>query len=105
MIAFLHLHACDVHQHTFNRSRISTLLWTLTQGYVEGVLDIPALTPKVGLQKLRAYKTWILSNSWATDWRMELISWRLQYLNAFQKSLDLMSLNTMKCIAKIKNAL
>jgi len=39
VIAFLYLHASDVHQHTFNRSRV---------------------------QNLRAYKTWILSNSWAT---------------------------------------
>jgi len=36
VIAFLYLHASDVHQHTFNRSRV---------------------------QNLRAYKTWILSNS------------------------------------------
>jgi len=26
MIAFLYLHASDVHQHTFNRSRVATLL-------------------------------------------------------------------------------
>jgi len=29
-------------------------------------------TPKVGLQNLRAYKMWILSNSWTTGWRMQL---------------------------------
>jgi len=47
MIAFLHLHASDTHQHRFNRSRV---------------------------QNLRAYKTWILSNSWAAGWRIELIT-------------------------------
>jgi len=26
-------------------------------------------TPEVGLHILRAYKTWILSDSWATGWR------------------------------------
>ena len=36
MIAFSYLHASDAHQHRFNRSRV---------------------------QNLRAYKTWILSNS------------------------------------------
>jgi len=36
MIAFLYLHASDVHQHRFNRSRV---------------------------QNWRAYMTWILSNS------------------------------------------
>jgi len=25
-------------------------------------------TPEVGLHNLRAYKTWILSDSWATGW-------------------------------------
>jgi len=39
MIAFLYLHASDVHQHMFKRSRV---------------------------QNLRAYKTWILSNSSGT---------------------------------------
>jgi len=34
--AFLYLHASDVHQHTFNRSRVATL------------------TPELGLQNLRA---------------------------------------------------
>jgi len=33
-------------------------------------LCFKTMTPKVGLQNLRAYKTWILSNSWATSWRM-----------------------------------
>jgi len=47
IIAFLYLHASDVHQHTFKRSRV---------------------------QNLRAYKTWILSNSCATGWRIELIT-------------------------------
>jgi len=27
VIAFLYLPASDVHQHTFNRSRVETLLW------------------------------------------------------------------------------
>jgi len=63
MIAFLYLHASDVHQNTFKRSRV---------------------------QNLRAYKTWILSNSWATGWRIELI--RLHHLNALEKCLDFMSL-------------
>jgi len=49
MIAFLYLHTSDVHQHTLNRSRVATLLQTLT--------------PEVGLQNVRAYTTWILSNS------------------------------------------
>jgi len=43
MIAFLYLHASDVHQHTFNRSRV---------------------------QNMRTYRTWILSKSWATGWRV-----------------------------------
>jgi len=47
MIVFLYLHASDVHQHRFNRSRV---------------------------QNLRAYKTWILSNSWPAGWRVELIT-------------------------------
>jgi len=40
MTAFLYLHASDVHQHRFKQSRV---------------------------QSLRAYKTWILSNSWVAD--------------------------------------
>ena len=63
MIAFLYLHASDVHQHAFKRSRV---------------------------QNLRAYKTWILSNSWATGWQIKLITWRLEYLNAVEKCLDFM---------------
>jgi len=47
IIAFLYLRASDVHQHRFNRSRV---------------------------QNLRAYKTWILSNSWAAGWCIELIT-------------------------------
>jgi len=27
MISFLYLHAADVHQHAFNRSRVATLLY------------------------------------------------------------------------------
>ena len=42
-------------------------------------------------------KSWILSNSWATGWRMQLIIWTLESLNAFEKCLDFMLLNAMKC--------
>ena len=64
----LSLHFCyvctpaDAYQHTFNRSRVATLLYSKTT------------TPEVGLQILRTYKTCILSNSWATSWRMQLIT-------------------------------
>jgi len=34
------------------------------------------LTLEEGLQNLRTYKTWILSSSWATGWRMQLITQR-----------------------------
>jgi len=49
VIALLYLHASDVHQHTFNRSRVR--------------LCVRTPTPEVGLQNLRACKTWNLSNS------------------------------------------
>jgi len=51
----------------------------------------------------RINKTWILSNSWVTGWCMELKTLKLEYLNAFQRYLDFMSLNTMKCTAKVTN--
>jgi len=54
-------------------------------------------TPEIGLQKLHACMLLILSNSRANGWRMQLIKQRLEYLNAFEKCLDFMSLNTMKC--------
>jgi len=54
-----YLHASDVHQHTFSRSPVRLCVRT------------PA--PEVGLQNLRACKTWNLSNSWATGWRMQPI--------------------------------
>jgi len=30
-------------------------------------------TPEIGLQNVRAYKIWIMFNSWATGWRMQLV--------------------------------
>ena len=47
-LRFLYLHASDVHQHTFNRSRVATL------------------TPEVGLQNLRACKRG--SGQFLSDW-------------------------------------
>jgi len=86
VIAVLYLHASDVHQHTFNRSQVR--LWSKTP------------TSEVYVYKICAHvdKTWILSNSWATGWRMHVIIWTLESLNGFQKCLDLMSLNAMKCV-------
>jgi len=69
VIALFYLHASDVHQHTFNRSRVR--------------LCVRTPTPEVGLTNLRACKTWSLSNSWATGWRMQPIMKTLESLNAF----------------------
>ena len=69
----------DVYQHTFNWSEVATCFMTTT--------------PEAGLQNLRAYKTWILFNSWATGWRITLLNWEflLKWYNFFWNLLNQIS--------------
>ena len=55
-------------------------------------------SPEVVPQNLRTYTPWILSDSWATGWRMQLITYKCYTsLDAFKKCLNFMSLNAVKC--------
>jgi len=83
-LRFLFLHTSNVHQHTLNRSREATLLQ-----------DTDFLSEVGLLQNLRACKTWILNKFRSFGWRMYLITWRLEFFNAFKKSFDFMSVNAI----------
>jgi len=58
MVARFILHASDVHQHMFNRSRAATSL--------RRRLPLRSRPTKFD----RAYEAWILSKFWATGWRI-----------------------------------
>ena len=84
-LRFLYLHASDIHHNT--RS---------IEAEQQACSKTP--TPEISLQNLRAYNMWILSNSWATGWRMQLLNVKaVESLNVFENCLDFISLNAMKC--------
>jgi len=81
-LRFLYLHASYVHQHTFNRSRVATFL-----------SDTDSRSRSTKLARMFT-TTWIqLSNSWATNSRMQLIT----------KTLESSSGSWWKCPGGLRN--